>query len=531
MSDESSPKRAELTALMEVSNAVLYRSFEETAKVVFETCKKLIDARSGYIALLSSDGKNNDVLFLDSGGLECTVDPALPMPIRGLRAEAYRSGKPVYLNDFHASEWIQYLPGGHVELRNVLFAPLMMNGKAVGLLGLANKPDGFNDEDVRTARAFGEFLAISLTLSRTTEALGESERKYRLLVENLKEGVWAVDEAGLTTYVNRQMAEMLGYTVDEMLGRPFFSFMDKNEAEKARMSLESRRKGVKEQLDFKLIRRDGSRVFTTMEAAPMTDDEGNYIGALAGVIDISERKAMEIELQRYATSLEEMVDEKTSRLVDAERLVAAGRLASMITHDLRGPLIVMNQAAGMIIRSPEKMERMLEMIRDNSQRALKMLEEVRAGTREIVLNIRETDLEALIKKVCEESQLPNSVLFEMDIGEGLSKVRLDPELIRRVLDNLIQNAIEAMSGGGKLIVRAFRSEKSINIDVADTGVGISDQEITHIFDLFHSTKFKGLGLGLPFCKRAVEAHGGAISFRTKAGDGTTFNFTIPITVT
>lgn len=145
----------------------------------------MIGASSGYIALLSEGGTQNDVLFLDSGGRPCSVDPNLPMPIRGLRAQVYRSGKVAYRNNFSRTAWAKYLPGGHVKLHNVLFAPLAVDGKIVGLLGLANKPGGFDRSDARIAATFGELAAIALKNSRTLESLKASEAELYTILANI----------------------------------------------------------------------------------------------------------------------------------------------------------------------------------------------------------------------------------------------------------------------------------------------------------------------------------------------------------
>ena len=87
---------------MKSSKAVLQnKEFPHSARAIFDAAKELIGATAGYVALLSDNGRENDVLFLDAGGLPCTVDPSLPMPIRGLRAEAYNSGKVAVENDFN----------------------------------------------------------------------------------------------------------------------------------------------------------------------------------------------------------------------------------------------------------------------------------------------------------------------------------------------------------------------------------------------------------------------------------------------
>ncbi|MFA5869754.1 MAG: sensor histidine kinase, partial [Candidatus Bathyarchaeia archaeon] len=95
------------------------------------------------------------------------------------------------------------------------------------------------------------------------------------------------------------------------------------------------------------------------------------------------------------------------------------------------------------------------------------------------------------------------------------------------LDNLVTNAVEAMPEGGRLAIRTSVENGNVCIDVEDTGVGIPPEATPRIFDTFYSTKPKGLGLGLPFCRRAVEAHGGTLTFTSKKGAGTTFTVTLP----
>ena len=92
------------------------------------------------------------------------------MPIRGLREKAYRSCKTVFDNRFSQSKWVDFLPNGHVTLDNVLFAPLVIDNKAVGLLVLANKPGGFTKQDARIASGFSEFASVALFNSRTLES-------------------------------------------------------------------------------------------------------------------------------------------------------------------------------------------------------------------------------------------------------------------------------------------------------------------------------------------------------------------------
>jgi transcriptional regulator with GAF, ATPase, and Fis domain len=192
--DEADQKRTELEAFIKSSRAVLeQKGFKKTARAIFDHCKEVIGAASGYVALLSETGEENEVLFLESGGLSCTVNPDLPMPIRGLRANAYQEKKAVYDNAFMNSKWVKFLPKGHVELKNVLFAPLILDEKVVGLIGLANKEADFDDNDAKMATNFGSLAAIALQNSRNLDRRDEAEAAREALIAELKEALEKVN--------------------------------------------------------------------------------------------------------------------------------------------------------------------------------------------------------------------------------------------------------------------------------------------------------------------------------------------------
>ncbi|MGB3266862.1 MAG: PAS domain S-box protein [Microcoleus sp.] len=130
------------------------------------------------------------------------------------------------------------------------------------------------------------------------ESLRESEEKYRCIVETAEEGIWILDADGNTTFVNQKMADMLGCTAEEMLGQSLFSFMDAEGIAIARSHLNRRNQGIREQHDFKFLRRDGSDLWAIVSSNPLADKEGRYVGALAMVADITDRKQTEAALQQ-----------------------------------------------------------------------------------------------------------------------------------------------------------------------------------------------------------------------------------------
>jgi diguanylate cyclase (GGDEF)-like protein/PAS domain S-box-containing protein len=141
---------------------------------------------------------------------------------------------------------------------------------------------------------------LELRVEERTAELSESEKRYRLLLNSLNEGIWAIDKDGFTTFVNPQMAKMLGYGSEEMLGKSFFSFMDESGRELVERKEKRLRKGIAEQIEQEFIRKDGVRIHTIAENSPIIDEHGNYAGAIAGIIDITERKKMEETITHQA---------------------------------------------------------------------------------------------------------------------------------------------------------------------------------------------------------------------------------------
>lgn len=179
-------KVEEMDAFLSCTKLILTEdNFSNTAKKIFDACRKLIGAGSGYTALLSKDGKNNNLLFLEAGCTTCAVDRSLPMPVRGLRGIAYKTNEVVYENNFAESKWMELMPEGHVSLDNVLFAPLVIENKTVGIMGIANKPGGFNENDARLAGSFAELAAISLSNSAARETIEKSLREKDILLKEV----------------------------------------------------------------------------------------------------------------------------------------------------------------------------------------------------------------------------------------------------------------------------------------------------------------------------------------------------------
>jgi len=352
-----------------------------------------------------------------------------------------------------------------------------------------------------------------------------TENVYQHVLNESLDAIVILDGTRIV-FANQAQADLYGVDGSrDIIGRDVTEW--NTDPERVRRMALGRQRGEPQPSRYEYsIRREDGEVRHVETLVSLIDYRGRP-ASLAFNRDITERKQGEEKLLEYADHLEEMVEEKTQEILDAERMVAAGRVASMVGHDLRGSLQTINNAVYLLRRTPDKSDELLSMINGAVQRASQMIEEFRIQTRDTPLKIEPIDLAALLDATVKETQIPESVKMDLRVGEGLENVSLDPLKMRRVLDNLVGNALDAMPDGGALTMIAGMREDEIVIRVSDTGVGIPEEEMPNLFKPFHTTKSEGVGLGLAYCKRAVEAHGGNITVESEVGKGTTFTVELP----
>ncbi len=160
-------------------------------------------------------------------------------------------------------------------------------------------------------------------LTDLNKRLSESETKYRGIVGLSPLGIWMIDKDSNTSFVNPSMAKLLGYSPDEMIGKHLFSFMDEKNIEIAKSNIKRSKQGIRERHDFQLNRKDGTQIYTTMGTAPLNDDDGNYIGAIASVADITDRLRAEERIRHLNAILRAIrgVNQLIVREKDLHRLI------------------------------------------------------------------------------------------------------------------------------------------------------------------------------------------------------------------
>jgi PAS domain S-box-containing protein len=174
----------------------------------------------------------------------------------------------------------------------------------------------------RLVPAIGRELAeadVRLKRKLAEEELRKSEEKYRMIVETTHEGIWMLDPSEKTSYVNSRMAQMLGYTEQEMLGRHLFDFMDAPARIDAQIYLERRKQGITETHDFRFSRKDGTDMWAIANVNPIIDEKGQYVGALGMITDISERKRAEKALRKAEADIRTIYNSITGHLTVVDR--------------------------------------------------------------------------------------------------------------------------------------------------------------------------------------------------------------------
>jgi PAS domain S-box-containing protein len=289
------------------------------------------------------------------------------------------------------------------------------------------------------------------------------------------------------------------------------------------------------------LRKDGSRVPIELLMHLVRDETGAPQYYYAFVDDLTERKRAEQMLQRYSQRLEEMVAERTrelyvaqDRLVRQEKLATLGQLAGGVGHELRNPLGAIKNAAyflNLALPKPEpEVKETLDILHREVAASERIIGSLLGFARPRPPARQPVEINALVREALARTALPENVRVVTHLGEALPAIPADPDQLVQVFGNLILNAAQAMPDGGRLTVET-RVEPEVEwlaVSVADTGMGISPENLGKLFEPLFSTKAQGIGLGLALSKTLVENHGGRIEVRSEVGAGSIFTVKLPI---
>ena len=245
------------------------------------------------------------------------------------------------------------------------------------------------------------------------------------------------------------------------------------------------------------------------------------------------------QLETYAEQLEHKVEERTrelqqsqEQLLKAQRLAVIGELAGMVGHDLRNPLTSIAGAEYYLkkrlgSRAGSNINEMLQLMEKNIAYSNKIINDLLEYSREMKLDLVESSPKAVIREALSFVEIPKRIRL-INLAKNKPKMKIDIGKIKRALINIINNAIEAMPKGGTLTIKSEKKNNNVVFGFSDTGIGISKKTLENLWTPLFTTKARGMGFGLPICKRIIEAHDGTISVESAYRKGTTFTVTIPI---
>jgi PAS domain S-box-containing protein len=405
--------------------------------------------------------------------------------------------------------------------------PLVINGEIVGLLtaetGSAGRNAPFNQISLDLLSVLAGQLAIMLEniqLFQQTEALRTFNED---IIQNMTNGLIAIDQNGYITAFNPAASRMLGYRRDEALYRPLAQVLQPT-AELIKIFNETMTTGRSyTHQEITLQHREGHLLPVSASTAPLGVAVGKPVGVVGVLEDLSEIKAMEAERRRL------------------DRLAALGEMSAVVAHEIRNPIAGIAAGIDYLARNVSKDSPEFEgavMMRGEIQRVNRILEDILFVARPARLKLSSEDVAQIIEDVlqrCHNQIEESRVTVVSQYTKNLPRLSVDRQRLEQVFTNLIINATQAMPQGGQLSLQtrsaAVQNGKSIEeviISVADTGPGIPAESQKQIFEPFFTTKTRGTGLGLTVARRIVEEHGGTISIESEADRGTHFIIRLPI---
>ena len=383
-------------------------------------------------------------------------------------------------------------------------------------------------------------MIAGLLLQRTRRHRAENERKraeerFRLAVEASPNAIVMVDGQGKMLLVNALTQELFGYSREELIGQSVEilvpeRFRTGHPAHRATFFGAPQARAMGAGRDLFARRKDGSEFLVEIGLNPIHTLEGTLV--LTEIVDITDRKRMELELQR-----------NREELAHVTRVSTVGELTTSVAHELNQPLgaILSNaEAAEMFLAANppalDEVRDILADIRKDDQRASEVIRRMRSLLRKQELAPKSIEINEAVEEVLRLLSIDASarkVAINFERTTDLPRVWCDPVHFQQVVLNLVLNGMEAMAGlpeeKRQVVVRTGPANNgTVQIAVADFGPGIPVDSLPKLFEHFFTTKKDGMGMGLSIARTIVEAHHGQIWAENNSEIGATFYFTVPV---
>ena len=355
--------------------------------------------------------------------------------------------------------------------------------------------------------------------------------------DSLLVGMRARDLEGRIVYVNAAMCDMVGYSADELIGcLPPYPYWHPDDLDRHWNDSDTALAGkaAPQGNENRLRHRNGSDVYTMFYTARLIDGNGQHIGWMSSVVDITAQKRAEEQQQQREAQLQRV-----------QRVITVGEMASTLAHELNQPLaaLVNYAAAARSLAAQGKTELLNDSLTALSSQALRAADivgRIRRWVRQHPEAREPCDLNAAVDQslglLLRAEARRHGVAVRLDLAHGPLRVNADRVLLEQVVLNLGLNALQAMQAmradttppeAHELLLRTTADTRFACLEVLDRGPGLPPEIAERLFEPFFTTRSDGLGLGLNICRSIVESMGGELLARNRDGGGAVFEIRLP----
>jgi PAS domain S-box-containing protein len=504
--------------LLQISRALTARlDLPSLLKLILENAVEILSGQAGLIVL-----RRHDSVFYPraSYGLPVQAIHLFDALWRDLPSRV--DSRSWQVPDLHMRLSLASAAAG-VPLRQVVALPMVIKDEIIGLIYIfRSRGAEFTVNDRQVLGDFADQAAIAVQNARLYQQVNDERARLNAIIENSGDGVMILEPDRTIRTWNRTLVGMTGVPTEEAIGQHCYDVLDLLNPQGVSVC-RTACPLIKPPEDGRLyaegdtVRADGIRVSLADNYSPQYDEENRLISVIASVRDVS-------------------------RLREAEEL--KNTLLSIISHELKTPVSIIKGYAGTLVRQDanwdqETLREGLSIIEEEADRLNELINNLLDASRlqagGLKLQFAYLDLPSMAEKSAEKFRTQTEQhSFSVDFPPSFPPVKGDYERIREVLSNLIGNAIKYSPHGGLIRVGGRVGEDEVQVFVSDEGIGIPATEQERIFDRFArvdnslTRQMPGAGLGLFLVKAVIEAHGGHVWVDSRPGQGSTFNFTLPI---
>lgn len=393
----------------------------------------------------------------------------------------------------------------------------------VGILGISAEPKTVRPLmriAVRMTELWLQNNELIYDLKRALDALEKLRYKNELILNSAGEGIFGLDQHGFITFCNPAAAGMLGYTIEDLIGKDAHDILHYLKTDGFHYTREqgpiyqALANGINHHITDGVFWRQGGSFFPVEYVSTPIEEQGRIVGAVVTFKDITERKRTEEFIRK------------------TEKLSVVGQLAAGVAHEIRNPLTALKGFVQLLHSETATNHDYFEVMLSEIDRINLIVNEFLFLAKPQVVNFQPKDLRPILKNIIsllDAQAILYNVRIVTDFVQDLPPVNCDENQLKQVFINILKNSMEAMPKGGEIGIEVkLAGPNQVLVRFADQGLGIPEDQLPKLGEPFYTTKEKGTGLGLMVSYKIIEAHQGKIHIASQMSKGTTVDIILPI---